>query len=77
VIDTSRNGKGPAPENAWCNPAGRGLGADPTGSTGNSLDDAYLWVKQPGASDGTCNGGPAAGQWWPEYALGLAERAAG
>jgi phosphoglucomutase len=22
------------------------------------------------------NGGPAAGEWWPEYALGLAERAA-
>jgi endoglucanase len=77
VIDTSRNGQGVAPEDAWCNPSGRGLGANPTSATGNALVDAYLWVKQPGASDGTCNGGPAAGQWWPEYALGLAERAAG
>jgi endoglucanase len=77
LIDTSRNGQGPAPGGAWCNPPGRGLGADPTASTGNPLIDAFLWVKTPGASDGTCNGGPAAGQWWPEYALGLAERAAG
>jgi endoglucanase len=77
VVDTSRNGQGPAPGGAWCNPPGRGLGAAPTASTGNSLIDAYLWIKTPGASDGTCNGGPSAGQWWPEYALGLAERAAG
>jgi endoglucanase len=77
VIDTSRNGQGRAPEGAWCNPPGRGLGETPTANTGNSLIDAYLWVKMPGASDGTCNGGPSAGQWWPEYALGLAERAAG
>jgi endoglucanase len=34
--------------------------------------DAYLWVKQPGASDGTCRAGaPPAGHWWPEYALQL------
>ncbi len=77
VIDTSRNGQGAPPEGAWCNPPGRGLGANPTASTGNSLLDAYLWVKTPGASDGTCNGGPAAGAWWPEYALGLAQRANG
>jgi endoglucanase len=32
-------------------------------------------VKPPGESDGECNGGPAAGRWWPEYALGLAQRA--
>ncbi|MER5876786.1 glycoside hydrolase family 6 protein [Streptomyces sp. NPDC001910] len=31
--------------------------------------DAYLWIKRPGESDGECEGGPAAGQWWPEYAL--------
>jgi endoglucanase len=77
VIDTSRNGQGRAPEGAWCNPPGRGLGTDPTAHTGKPLIDAYLWVKTPGASDGTCNGGPAAGTWWPEYALGLAQRAAG
>ncbi len=77
VVDTSRNGQGSASGGAWCNPPGRGLGVKPTSNTGNPLIDAYLWIKTPGASDGTCNGGPAAGQWWPEYALGLAERAAG
>lgn len=75
VIDTSRNGLGPAPDGAWCNPPGRALGKQPTIDTGIRLLDAYLWVKRPGESDGSCNGGPAAGQFWPEYALGLAERA--
>ncbi|MCZ2819818.1 hypothetical protein O2V63_05715 [Modestobacter sp. VKM Ac-2977] len=28
-------------------------------------------VKQPGDSDGTCRGGPTAGQWWPEAAREL------
>ena len=40
-----------------------------------ALADALLWVKAPGESDGSCNGGPSAGTWWTEYALGLAERA--
>lgn len=75
VIDTSRNGLGPTSDNQWCNPSGRALGAKPTLSTGNSLADAYLWIKYPGESDGSCNGGPAAGQWWADYALGLAQRA--
>lgn len=74
VVDTSRNGKGNN-GSEWCNPPGRGLGARPTGKTGQeSTVDGYLWVKRAGESDGTCNGGPAAGQWWPAYALGLAER---
>lgn len=77
VIDTSRNGLGPAegsdPE-GWCNPPGRALGAPPTADTGDPLIDAFLWIKRPGESDGTCKGGPAAGTWWPEYALGLAQR---
>jgi endoglucanase len=75
VIDTSRNGVGPTPDSQWCNPDGRALGAAPTTSTGHALADAFLWVKRPGESDGACNGGPAAGQWWAEYALGLARRA--
>ena len=75
VIDTSRNGRGPAAGSAWCNPPGRGLGAAPTAQTGNPLVDAYLWIKHPGESDGTCNGGPAAGQWWARYALELAANA--
>lgn len=75
VIDTSRNGAGPAANNEWCNPAGRALGSKPTTQTGNALVDAFLWIKYPGESDGTCNGGPAAGVWYPSYALGLAQRA--
>ncbi|WP_243407523.1 glycoside hydrolase family 6 protein [Frankia canadensis] len=75
VVDTSRNGRGPAPDNAWCNPSGRGLGPAPTGATGDPRADAFLWIKVPGESDGACNGGPPAGQWWLDYALGLASRA--
>jgi endoglucanase len=74
VIDTSRNGVGASGE--WCNPSGRALGVKPTTNTGSNLIDAYLWLKTPGESDGNCNGGPSAGTWWPEYALGLASRAA-
>ncbi|MDT9689789.1 glycoside hydrolase family 6 protein [Streptomyces sp. P9(2023)] len=78
TVDTSRNGDGPAPgngEDAWCNPPGRALGVPPTDRTGDKLVDAYLWIKRPGESDGTCRGGPSAGTWWPDYALGLARRA--
>jgi len=74
VVDTSRNGLGSNGE--WCNPAGRGLGKLPTTNTGDSHADAFLWLKAPGESDGNCNGGPNAGVWWPEYALGLAQRSA-
>ncbi len=76
VIDTSRNGLGSSPDDQWCNPPGRALGKRPTDATADPLVDAYLWIKPPGESDGTCNGGPAAGQWWADYALGLAQRAA-
>jgi endoglucanase len=97
VIDTSRNGLGPWKPTAsypdaqdWCNPPGRGLGARPTADTGNALVDAYLWVKVPGESDGSCNRGvpgsmtdpewggtedPAAGAWFPQQALQLAQLA--
>lgn len=74
VVDTSRNGLGPTSDNQWCNPSGRALGSAATTSTGNSLVDAFLWIKRPGESDGTCNGGPSAGSWWADYALGLAQR---
>ncbi|WP_448621703.1 glycoside hydrolase family 6 protein [Geodermatophilus sp. URMC 65] len=59
VVDTSRNGNGPGTD--WCNPAGRALGERPTAQTGQPRVDAYLWVKRPGESDGTCNGGPRPG----------------
>nr|AHL27895.1 cellulase [uncultured bacterium] len=74
IIDTSRNGAG-SPGGEWCNPGGRALGQTSTTNTGNRLVDAFYWVKPPGQSDGTCNGGPSAGVWWPEYALELAKRA--
>ena len=74
VIDVSRNGLGAPSDGQWCNPGGRALGVNPTTVTSNALVDAYLWVKVPGESDGTCNGGPRAGTWWAEYALGLAQR---
>ncbi|MCF1596762.1 glycoside hydrolase family 6 protein [Streptomyces muensis] len=77
VIDTSRNGNGPYtegnPDERWCNPPGRALGETPTTKTSDPLVDAYVWVKRPGESDGECKGGPKAGEWWPEYALKLAE----
>ncbi|MFJ6572995.1 glycoside hydrolase family 6 protein [Streptomyces sp. NPDC091292] len=75
VIDSSRNGKGPLTGDrvdAWCNPPDRALGTRPTTQTGDPLLDAFLWIKRPGESDGECRGGPAAGKWWPDYALGLA-----
>ncbi|MDB4977895.1 MAG: Glucanase [Candidatus Peribacteria bacterium] len=75
VIDTARNGNGPAANNEWCNPSGRALGQKPTTTTGRSIVDAFLWLKRPGESDGNCNGGPNAGNWWADYALGLAQRA--
>jgi endoglucanase len=77
VIDTSRNGNGPYTggnaNERWCNPPGRALGETPTTQTADPLVDAYLWVKRPGESDGTCKGGPTAGQWWASYALALAK----
>jgi endoglucanase len=72
VIDTSRNGAGPAPGDAWCNPFGRKIGQAPTTETGDPLVDAFLWLKRPGESDGTCNGGPEAGKFWLDKALELA-----
>jgi endoglucanase len=59
-------------------------------SVAGPLLDAYLWVKTPGQSDGQCNRGiagsttdpewggiedPAAGEWFPQRALGLARMA--
>lgn len=68
VVDVSRNGFGPAPDAPlnWCNPTGRALGINPTTSTTAAHNDANLWVKNPGQSDGTCNrpGDPPSGQWF-------------
>jgi endoglucanase len=99
VVDTSRNGRGPwttstpyPDKQDWCNPPGRGLGARPAGTpvAGNPLVDAFLWIKVPGESDGSCNRGvsgsttdpewggivdPPAGAWFPQQASQLAELA--
>jgi len=71
VIDTSRNGNGPTADQAWCNPPGRRLGDRPRVVEDGTGLDATLWIKNPGESDGSCNGGPPAGQWWPDGARAL------
>ena len=77
VIDTSRNGAGPADgEYSWCNPSGRALGVAPTTQTAGPHADAYLWIKRPGESDGSCGTGePSAGQFVSQYAIDLARNA--
>ncbi len=75
IVDTSRNGAGAAPGREWCNPPGRALGRTATVTTGSPLADAFLWIKRPGESDGTCGDGPPPGEWWTSYAVGLADRA--
>lgn len=77
VIDTGRNGNGPDIDGGSgqviCNPTHRALGTLPTTDTGVADLDAYLWIKPPGSSDGSCGPGqPGAGEWWPQYALELA-----
>ncbi|TXI65910.1 glycoside hydrolase family 6 protein [Mycolicibacterium mageritense] len=77
VIDTSRNGAGPTDDALyWCNPTGRALGTPPTTATAGPHADAYLWVKRPGESDGTCDRGePQAGRFVSQYAIDLARNA--
>lgn len=75
IIDSSRNGNGPAEGDVWCNPVGRALGRRPTADTGNPHLDAYVWLKNPGESDGECEGGPAAGRWFHERAVEMAKNA--
>jgi endoglucanase len=47
----------------WCNPPTAGLGPRPTTATGAPLADAYLWVKLPGGSDGSCDIAGGARAW--------------
>lgn len=75
LIDTSRNGIDPAGNTEWCNPRNRALGKLPTFDTGVDGVAAFIWGKRPGESDGSCNGGPAAGNWWREIAIELAKNA--
>jgi endoglucanase len=72
---SSSSSSGASDDESWCNPPDRALGAPPTIDTGDPLVDAYLWVKRPGESDGSCRGAPPAGSWWSAYALQLARDA--
>jgi endoglucanase len=61
VIDTSRNGVGPPPDDPsrddeWCNPERQALGQPPTTRTSVRGLGALLWIKPPGESDGICGG---------------------
>ncbi len=78
VIDTSRNGAGPAPDSplSWCNPEGRAMGVAPTTATAGAHADAYLWVKRPGESDGSCGPGDASvGNFITQNAIELVRNA--
>ena len=71
VVDISRSG-GTVPPAQWCNPSGARIGTEPTFDTPSINMVAELWIKQPGESDGECNGGPSAGTWWQQGAEQLA-----
>ena len=76
VIDTSRNGPAPRRRRRLVQPAGPRAGRrrrPPTPASRSST--RCCGSSGPGESDGACNGGPPAGELWPEYALGLAGRA--
>ena len=75
LLDTGRNGAGAGPVTEWCNPSGQALGRSPGFVEDDTALDAYVWIKPVGESDGTCNGGPAAGQLWVQRAYELAEAA--
>ncbi|SCL33213.1 endoglucanase [Micromonospora nigra] len=68
VVDTSRNGNGPA-GSEWCDPPGRAIGTPSTTATGDPAIDAFLWVKLPGEADGCIAG---AGQFVPQRAYDMA-----
>lgn len=72
VIDTSRNGAGAqGPANGdWCNPVAARLGTSPR-LVFDGAFDGRLWIKPPGESDGPCNGGPNAGEFFPTGACRL------
>lgn len=71
VVDIGRNGR--LTDGGWCNAVGAGLGRTPRVALNGNRIDAFLWVKTPGASDGQCNGGPAPGKWYADYAIALVE----
>ena len=81
IIDTGRNGNPRARSNwgSWCNVANAKVGELPAVDPmpiipiGSAHLDAYMWIKPPGESDGSCGGGdsmegaPPAGMWFHEH----------
>ncbi|RJE20079.1 hypothetical protein PHISCL_07574 [Aspergillus sclerotialis] len=62
ITDTSRNGVQPTEQSAWgdwCNVKGTGFGVRPTTQTGDPLEDAFVWIKPGGESDGTSDSSSA------------------
>lgn len=58
ITDQGRSGKQPTGQAAWgdwCNAIGTGFGTRPTTDTGLELEDAFVWAKPGGESDGTSN----------------------
>lgn len=51
------------PSGKWCNSPGAGAGLRPSANSGVALLDAYLWVKVPGESDGSCDIAGGARAW--------------
>jgi hypothetical protein len=50
----ARNGVQPTSQLAWgdwCNVIGTGFGVRPTTNTGNTLEDAFVWIKPGGECD--------------------------
>jgi len=47
----------------WCNSFGAGVGLRPSANTQVALLDAYLWIKTPGGSDGSCDIAGGARAW--------------
>lgn len=62
VIDTSRNGADKPVDGDVINPTWARVGRAPR-LVFDGAFDGTLWVKHPGESDGTVNGGPSSGQW--------------
>ncbi|UKZ80095.1 Exoglucanase 2 [Trichoderma virens FT-333] len=58
ITDQGRSGKQPTGQlewGNWCNVIGTGFGIRPSANTGDSLLDAFVWVKPGGECDGTSN----------------------
>jgi endoglucanase len=72
IIDTSRNGAKPQDDQV-CNPPWARIGTAPQLLFRGAYDGG-LWIKHPGESDGSCNGGPSSGAWSDQLANRLLGR---